>query len=167
MNGGVYGMNCIETQALITPFIKDKLNSSQLETFLRHVTNCPDCYEELEVYFAIYTAMKQLDNDEEMPDNFEHELQSRIQECEEHIVHTKFLHIKKRVIFFCMICMIGLGLGVSFGVMDDTPEIDLQKQELQQFLFKHEIIWSYQDSDIVRNLQVRNDTWIRPTREDK
>ena len=57
-------MTCLDTQRMIIRFINDDLSLEELELFLDHVNSCSECREELEVYYALITAMKQLDEDE-------------------------------------------------------------------------------------------------------
>ena len=58
-------MDCRTAQSLINSYIEKKLTVEQLDQFLKHVENCPSCYDELETYFIVYYAMKRLDNDKE------------------------------------------------------------------------------------------------------
>lgn len=57
-------MNCRKAQQKIMPYIERKLSDSELEEFLDHVKECPDCSEELEVYFTVYYALRKLDEDD-------------------------------------------------------------------------------------------------------
>lgn len=56
-------MDCREVQGLIVPFIKSELTMEQAKTFFQHIDNCPDCKEELEVYYMMMIGMKELDED--------------------------------------------------------------------------------------------------------
>lgn len=58
-------MDCRTAQSLVNSYIEKEMTVDQLEQFLRHVENCPSCYDELETYFIVYYAMKRLDNDKE------------------------------------------------------------------------------------------------------
>ena len=54
-------MNCQETQRLVMPYIQDELTPEELEGFLEHVEACPDCREELEIYFTVDVGIRQLE----------------------------------------------------------------------------------------------------------
>lgn len=54
-------MDCREVQKLVMPYIQDELTDRELEDFLEHVEACPDCQEELEIYFMVSLGLKQLD----------------------------------------------------------------------------------------------------------
>lgn len=51
-------MKCIEAQQLVKPYLQKQLSDRELERFLDHVENCPECYDELEIYFVIYEALE-------------------------------------------------------------------------------------------------------------
>ena len=54
-------MDCREAQRLVMPYIQDDLTPEELEGFLEHVESCPDCREELEIYFTVALGLRQLD----------------------------------------------------------------------------------------------------------
>lgn len=115
-------MNCIEAQRLIMSFINDKLDINQLEEFINHVNSCPDCMEELEVYYVLLAGMKQLDEDKELSDDFHQDLMNILRQSEERIIHDKILHIRKRVILIVMITLIAITSSFRFGeyVVEDV-----------------------------------------------
>ena len=41
-------MTCQEAERLVTPYIRDELSGDELEAFLNHIDECPNCREELE-----------------------------------------------------------------------------------------------------------------------
>lgn len=56
-------MTCQEAERLVTPYIRDELSGDELEAFLNHIDECPNCREELEIYFMVDVGLKQLDHD--------------------------------------------------------------------------------------------------------
>lgn len=54
-------MNCREAQRMVMPYIQDELTDQELEEFLEHIETCPDCQEELEIYFTVALGLRQLD----------------------------------------------------------------------------------------------------------
>lgn len=50
-------MKCSETQQLVKLYIEKQLSDREMEQFLEHVEHCPECYEELEIYFSIYETL--------------------------------------------------------------------------------------------------------------
>lgn len=56
-------MTCQEAERLVTPYIRDELAGDELEAFLNHIDECPNCREELEIYFMVDVGLRQLDHD--------------------------------------------------------------------------------------------------------
>ncbi|MHB8130876.1 MAG: anti-sigma factor family protein [Mobilitalea sp.] len=105
-------MTCTKAQSMITPFINNKLNLKEIEDFLDHIGSCPICREELEVYYALLTAMKQLDEDKNLSDDFGLELSQKIERAQERILHIKYTYYRKKAIL--IISMILLAFLMSF-----------------------------------------------------
>lgn len=82
---------------MIIGFINDELSLEDLELFLDHVNSCSECREELEVYYGLITAMKQLDDDKILYDDFSMELSSKLEKAQEKIIHSKFAYYRKNV----------------------------------------------------------------------
>lgn len=59
---GELPMKCIEAQQMVKGYLEHQLSDRQLEQFLEHVENCPECYDELEIYYTIYRMLKQPEN---------------------------------------------------------------------------------------------------------
>lgn len=58
-------MTCKEAEQMVTPYIKDELTDKELAEFLEHIEDCSSCYEELEIYYTLYTGLSQLDGENE------------------------------------------------------------------------------------------------------
>ena len=71
-------MTCLEAQSMITAFIEDNLDDKELIELIQHMRQCPDCKEELEVYYTLMVGMKQLDNNEKLSNNFAEELERKL-----------------------------------------------------------------------------------------
>lgn len=54
-------LTCKEAEKMVMPFINYQLGEGELEAFLAHVNSCPDCREELEIYFTVSVGLRQLD----------------------------------------------------------------------------------------------------------
>lgn len=57
-------LKCREAERMVMPYIEGRLSDMELEKFLRHIEICPDCREELEIYYTVSEGLKQLDEDE-------------------------------------------------------------------------------------------------------
>ncbi len=130
-------MNCIETQRLIVPFINDELNIKQLEEFVHHVHSCPDCMEELQVYYVLLAGMKQLDEDKELSNNFNQDLMDLLNLSEDRIIHDKFLHIRKRIVLIILIALVAVVSSFRIGefVVEDVLNNDKKSDFLMDNIF--------------------------------
>ena len=53
-------MTCKEAEQMVMPYINKELTDKELSALLSHIHTCQDCYEELEIYYTIYTCLAQL-----------------------------------------------------------------------------------------------------------
>ena len=54
-------MNCIETEKMIPAYLQDELEGKELDLFMEHIENCPECKEELSIQFLVSEGMEQLE----------------------------------------------------------------------------------------------------------
>ena len=99
-------MTCMKAQSLITGFINDELDIGELERFILHIQSCKECREELEVYYALLTAMKQLDEDKDLSDDYSEELNEKINRAQERIIHLRYNYYRKKSALIIIILLI-------------------------------------------------------------
>lgn len=101
-------MNCQTAESMVTRYIEHDLSVDELEGFIDHVENCSSCYEELETYFIVHAAIKQLD--EESKDstlNFQELLKEDIRRSKHYILKMKFRRALSGVGFCALIAGLG------------------------------------------------------------
>ena len=116
-------MTCNKAQSMITPFINNKLTLKETEDFINHISICPVCKEELEVYYALLTAMKQLDEDKNLSSDFRLELDQKLERAKERILHVKFTYYRKKIILFATIILLAFIISIGYankGVTEST-----------------------------------------------
>ena len=115
-------MTCEMAQEKITPFINDQLTIQELDEFVRHVKNCQVCKDELAVYYALITAMKQLDADSDLSDNYIAELEAKLLYSETLIKRSRWLHRSRKYLFSVLwiLLMIVTGVTVSTGTEEQA-----------------------------------------------
>ena len=115
-------MTCIEAQAMITPFIQDNLNMEQMEEFLQHVNHCSACMEELEIYYAVLTAVRQLDADKDLPDNYLEDLKKKLVKSAEQIRHAKRMKVRRRFMLLATILCFAVFSSIQLGeIVTENP----------------------------------------------
>ncbi|MBE5963067.1 MAG: zf-HC2 domain-containing protein [Lachnospiraceae bacterium] len=123
-------MTCMETQNKITLFINDQLDMATAEGFLSHIESCPSCREELEVYYALLTAMKQLDEDKELSTDYNAQLNKKIAWYEEKFRHIKVVHVRKRFYLLFLAILFVMISSIQFG-KDTFTEINTQPSSFE------------------------------------
>ena len=115
-------MTCMKAQSMITPFINDKLSLKETEEFIDHVNSCKDCREELEVYYALLTAMKQLDENKDLSEDYSADLNAKLYKAQEKIIHEKFTFYRKKGILFLIILLMGFIFSFEHSVRQNREE---------------------------------------------
>lgn len=108
-------MTHMEAQKMIMPFINGQLNDDELEKFLNHIRTCSECMEELEVYYTLITSMKQLDQDQELSDDYHQDLIDVLNKTDERIKNNKRRLLAKRVFLTLIIGIIGITSTYRIG----------------------------------------------------
>lgn len=114
---------------MITPFINNKLSLEELEGFLEHVNSCKDCKEELEVYYALLTAMKQLDEDKNLSSDFVQELNIKLEKSQERIIHAKYTYYRKITVLIFTMILLAFLFSISYADirLQETKEISVEE----------------------------------------
>jgi hypothetical protein len=100
-------MNCLEAQSKIVTFIEDKLNDDETVEFVRHIRNCENCAEELEIYYTLLVGMKQLDEDQELSTNFKEQMEQKLNVEYKHVQNRRKVTGSTVVIILAGIFIIG------------------------------------------------------------
>lgn len=106
-------MDCREAQSLIVPFIENTLTREQLELFLDHIDHCSDCYDELEVYFIVYSGLRQLDAEEQDISDFKSELKQYI--LKQRLILEKYMQNKRRITVSSLVTVIIFFILLTVG----------------------------------------------------
>ena len=108
-------MDCQEAQALINKYVHNELDLKTLEDFLLHVEQCPDCMEELEVYYIVFQGFRRLDEDDNIAVNYHEEFIHTLNVNEEKIRHSHNLYIIRRIAFLLLLVVVTLGSSFSMN----------------------------------------------------
>lgn len=71
-------MTCLEVQSKLIAYIDNNLEKNEKIDFLKHIKNCENCKEELEIYYTMIEGMRQLDDNVPFSKDFSKELDNRI-----------------------------------------------------------------------------------------
>lgn len=73
-------MDCREVQRLIIPFINNELSIDQAKTLFQHIDHCPDCTEEIELYYIMLVGLKELDEGSEQSLSFHEQFEEHLRQ---------------------------------------------------------------------------------------
>ena len=112
-------MNCMEARRMVTPYIKGELSEKELEQFIKHIDQCSDCMDELDIYFTVYQAMDRLDAEDHPDYNFKRMLNESIHAAKRRIVLSRVFRLMRTVLFILtdlllLLCII-TGIRLSQG----------------------------------------------------
>lgn len=117
-------MNCLEAQGLIMKYINNELSPIDLENFLEHIDKCPDCKEELEIYYVLTTGMQQLDNDYVDTYNFHDAFEKQLEKSRKDMELNSTGYLFKIIVLDIIILLIALllcGDSSVEGEVDNNP----------------------------------------------
>ena len=106
-------MECKRAMELITQFINEQMNPEETEEFFNHIDSCPECREELEVTYSLMTAMRQLDEDTDLSDNYIEELNQKIENCYLEELKRRRSCARRRVVLGAVVFLLILLNGVT------------------------------------------------------
>lgn len=117
-------MNCIEARRMVAPYVKGELSDKELENFLKHIEQCEDCMDELDIYFTFYRAMDLLDTGEHREYDFKKMLEESLRMSRRRLLAHKISKVLQSILFFCtellfIFCIIS-GFQMSRGNMDEN-----------------------------------------------
>ena len=108
-------MDCKRTQELIVPFVNEQLNDAEeMKAFLEHIDGCAECREELEVNYSLMTALKQLDEDTDLSDDYIAELNDKMEACYLDGLKQKRSCVRRRVLIAVLLFLLLFLNGTSF-----------------------------------------------------
>lgn len=104
-------MTCREAERLVTPYIRGELSDEQLEQFLEHIRTCPDCKEELEIYYTVEVGIQQLDED-----NGNFNIKGALEETLEHSAQSVYLNRIRQIAKYAVTTLCVMSVLVSLAL---------------------------------------------------
>jgi len=147
-------MTCLEAQSNIMAFIEGRLPEDQIEDFVRHMKYCPNCFEELEIYYTLIVGMRQLDDNTELSHNFTKDLNDELDKLTSRLKNVK----RAKVSSFGIILAVAVSFLVVFYNQCLSKVYNIEQQMLknrQGDSFFYEYFCDYidfEDTDIVVEL---------------
>lgn len=124
-------MDCLKAQTCITSYVEEELTGNELKEFLLHVEQCENCREELEIYYTLLVATKQLDEGVLTTSNFAKELDDKIKTQLEQINHWERLNRRTYLTFAFVGLFLVLWTGIKWMKIP-VPVLNPQKITWEQ-----------------------------------
>lgn len=138
-------MTCREAQSLIVPFIENRLNDEQKEAFIRHVESCSACYDELEVYFIVFSGIRQLDGTyQEDISDFKGALRNYIAQQKENMNKKMHKSARRRAAAVLLIVFAMFAGGIFYSLYKNNRDV------LHQAVIKVESIFIYNKAEPIK-----------------
>ncbi len=131
-------MTCLEAQSNIMAFVDRKLDDDKTKDFVRHMRYCPNCSEELEIYYTLIVGMRQLDNNEELSHDFKKDLRDELTRIDNRAKNAKRFKISTFGIVFCA-AVVGFFLFYS-SVLNKVYTIEqnmIKEKQGEYYFYNH------------------------------
>ncbi len=141
-------MDCLTAQTKIASYVEGELKGEERKEFLLHVGNCPNCMEELEIYYTLIEGTRQLDQGVLTTSNFGEELKEKIhRELREIIANERW---NQRANFIVTFVILGLTLLGSLKIAEvDLPFLhhtvtwEEEKQHMEERMLPYMLEYPY------------------------
>ncbi|MBE5957124.1 MAG: hypothetical protein E7253_11840 [Lachnospiraceae bacterium] len=111
-------MDCLKAQTCITSYVEGDLTGTDLKEFLLHVKWCQNCREELEIYYTLIEATRQLDEGLLTTNDFMKELEDKINRELNEIHAAEDRRANRKVLAFLLFLCLG---AFAFIKITDIP----------------------------------------------
>ncbi len=152
-------MTCLEAQSNIMAFVDKKLPDDKISDFVRHMKYCPNCSEELEIYYTLIVGMRQLDNNEDLSHNFKKDLNDELVRLDNKVKNAKrFKFSTFSIVFAFMVAAVIFFYNSCLHKVYNIEQIMI-KEDQGQYYFYHNFgdYISMCDDDIVATERHKNE----------
>ena len=109
-------MDCRSCKKCTELYIDGQLPQNRIVAYTDHLASCPECTEDLHINYAILTALRQLNEGQDLSDNFATEVDNKLKVARFKIRREARLKVYRRVLIFFEI----VGLALAFSIF--TPK---------------------------------------------
>ncbi|MBE5944047.1 MAG: zf-HC2 domain-containing protein [Lachnospiraceae bacterium] len=145
-------MTCFEAQSNIMAFIDKKLPNDKVIEFVRHTKHCPNCSEELEIYYTLVVGMREIDEGKDLSANFKKDLENELDKIDNRVKNVKRAKIST---FGIVLATAVVAFFTFYGiVLDKAYNIEqnmLKQRQGSQYFYEHFQEYLYfENRDIVK-----------------
>lgn len=133
-------MNCQEAQRLIVPFINGKLTIEQARDFFKHIDQCKECKDELEIYYVLLIGLKQLDEDTSGSLNLHEQFEAHLRESRMQLIRMQMGNKPKIMIVLSLIAILLVLITQEQQMALNKKENQRMEQHISELLPKYDPI---------------------------
>ena len=113
-------LTCKQAQKMIDGFVSNSLSEEDRDAFIFHVHKCHECMDELKINYSILTALKQLDEGEDLSDNYDREVEQKINSYVDKKHFHKIAFVVSMIAVFVFSVSMGMFLTSTSTVYNDV-----------------------------------------------
>lgn len=150
-------MTCLEAQSKIIAYIDYHLEREEKQDFLRHIQNCDNCKEELNIYYTMIEGMRQLDDNMPLSTDFTAELDERIEwEMETSRRKREFFRSSVGVILVAVLGFLIFGYVNFLNLLHEQEQNALKDRQGEYYYSQSfdDILFSPDEEELVRSINV-------------
>ena len=149
-------MDCLTAQTKITSYVEGKLSDEELKEFLLHVEKCPGCKEELEIYYTLMEATRQLDEGVLTTSNFSKELDEKIErELEAILVNERWNNRANFIVTTIILAIVAIGamkmLGIDFPFFPREVTWEDEKKHIEEYMLPYMLDYPFDLDNLMLN----------------
>lgn len=130
-------MTCLEAQSNIMGFIDKKLPDDRVTEFVRHVKNCPNCMEELEIHYTLIVGMRELDNNKELPSNLKKDLENELNRWDNRVKNVKRFKISTfGIVFVTVVILFFIIYGQILNKVYDIEQRIIKEKQGNYYFYE-------------------------------
>lgn len=150
-------MTCLEAQSKIIAYIDYHLEREEKQDFLRHIQNCDNCKEELNIYYTMIEGMRQLDDNMPLSTDFTAELDERIEwELETSRRKREFFRSSVGIILVAVLGFLIFGYVNFLNLLHEQEQNALKDRQGEYYYSQSfdDILFSPDEEELVRSINV-------------
>lgn len=131
-------MTCLEAQSNIIAFIDKKLPEEKVADFVRHMRYCKNCSEELEIYYTLIVGIRQVDNNEDLSQNFKEELNNELVRLEHKARKVKRFKISTfGVVFVAAVVLMFICYGRVLNKVYNIEQFMIKQEQGEHYFYDY------------------------------
>ena len=136
-------MDCTTCQECTKQYIDGCLPQNRILEYCEHLDGCSKCREDLYINYSIVTALRQLNNGEELSDDFVKEVDAGLASSKARIHRSQRIRVFRRI--FIAIEILGIAAAMAIFTPKEKDYAFLPEDEESRIVIEYYGVPSYMD----------------------